>query len=76
MKNFLKTKKKFKARFICHNCWSQITITEVEHFKSVIYCPFCGKRMWLCYLKDKEYWTPKCVEASKKNMEKGEESGK
>ncbi len=69
MKNILKTKKKFKARFICHECYSEITITNVDYFKSIIYCPFCNKRMWLHYLKDKEYWTPKCVQASIKNME-------
>lgn len=74
MKNILKTKKKFKARFICHECYSEITITNVDYFKSIICCPFCNKRMWLHYLKDKEYWTPKCVQASLKN--KGEENGK
>ena len=70
-KNILKSKKKFKARFICHNCWSQITIAEVDHFKAIIHCPFCAKRMWLHYLKDKNYWEAKCIEASIKNMEKG-----
>lgn len=76
MKKFLKTKKKFKAKSICHECYSEITITKVEYFKSIIYCPFCGKRMWLRYLRDKEYWMPKCVQASIKNFDKGEENGK
>ena len=66
-KNPIKGKKTFKARFICHECYSEITITNVEYFNSTIYCPFCGNRMWLHYVKDKEYWKQKCVEASIKN---------
>ena len=75
-KNIFKSKKTFKAQFVCHECWSQITINEVEYFKSIIHCPFCGKRMWLAYLKDKEYWTPKCVESSIKNWEKEQNDAK
>lgn len=80
MKNILKTKKKFKARFICHECYSQIEITDVNFFKAHIKCPFCDNKMWCAYLKDKEYWLPKATEAHLKkfNYEKAikEESEK
>ena len=40
-------------------------------------CRYDGKNMKndaiIEYLKDKEYWTPKCVQTSIKNMEKGED---
>ena len=39
-KNLLKSKKKFKAQFVCHECWSQITINEVEYQTAYLTEPY------------------------------------